>query len=424
MKFFKNFKVKLLVALILIATLLTTFSYAEENVTDEAVNGEVSVTATSEDTNTEVQSTDTETNNEDTNTTTSTVKEGDLFLTGDSVTIDYPVSGNMFIFANDVTINHNVDGNIFVFANSLTVGSNAYVYSDLFVCANEVTIAGTVYDVYSLSTRLTLETSTYIVRDITAKTSTLTLSGYVRRNANLSFDTIQVDETYTLIDGDLNYSATSQSIPESIVSGSINYTEGSGYSEEPSKMFQNYLKELLQVLVVAIIIVLIVVFATPKFTNKMHSILENKAAATLGCGALTLILVPVLCFILFCTVVGIIPALALLFTFIFIISISPIILSIPLAKIVCEKMKKESKGLTIVFALLFVVIIWLLEQIPVLGILVALFVSLFGLGIITYSIFRPAPKKNDNIVAKASAVIDSSEDKKEKVNKSKKDKEK
>lgn len=424
MKFFKNFKVKLLVALILIATLLTTFSYAEENVADGTVNGEVSVTATSEDTNTEVQSTDTETNNEDTNTTTSTVKEGDLFLTGDSVTVDYPVSGNMFIFANDVTINHNVDGNIFVFANSLTVGSNAYVYSDLFVCANEVTIAGTVYDVYSLSTRLTLEASTYIVRDITAKTATLTLSGYVRRNANLSFDTIQVDETYTLIDGDLNYSATSQSIPESIVSGSINYTEGSGYSEEPSKMFQNYLKELLQVLVVAIIIVLIVVFATPKFTNKMHSILENKAAVTLGCGALTLILVPVLCFILFCTIIGIIPALALLFTFIFIISISPIILSIPLAKIVCEKMKKESKGLTIVFALLFVVIIWLLEQIPVLGILVALFVSLFGLGIITYSIFRKAPKKNDNIVAKASAVIDSSEDKKEKVNKSKKDKEK
>lgn len=424
MKFFKNFKVKLLVALILIATLLTTFSYAEENVADGTVNGEVSVTATSEDTNTEVQSTDTETNNEDTNTTTSTVKEGDLFLTGDSVTVDYPVSGNMFIFANDVTINHNVDGNIFVFANSLTVGSNAYVYSDLFVCANEVTIAGTVYDVYSLSTRLTLEASTYIVRDITAKTATLTLSGYVRRNANLSFDTIQVDETYTLIDGDLNYSATSQSIPESIVSGSINYTEGSGYSEEPSKMFQNYLKELLQVLVVAIIIVLIVVFATPKFTNKMHSILENKAAVTLGCGALTLILVPVLCFILFCTIIGIIPALALLFTFIFIISISPIILSIPLAKIVCEKMKKESKGLTIVFALLFVVIIWLLEQIPILGILVALFVSLFGLGIITYSIFRKAPKKNDNIVAKASAVIDSSEDKKEKVNKSKKDKEK
>ena len=321
MKFFKNFKVKLLVALILIATLLTTFSYAEENVADGTVNGEVSVTATSEDTNTEVQSTDTETNNEDTNTTTSTVKEGDLFLTGDSVTVDYPVSGNMFIFANDVTINHNVDGNIFVFANSLTVGSNAYVYSDLFVCANEVTIAGTVYDVYSLSTRLTLEASTYIVRDITAKTATLTLSGYVRRNANLSFDTIQVDETYTLIDGDLNYSATSQSIPESIVSGSINYTEGSGYSEEPSKMFQNYLKELLQVLVVAIIIVLIVVFATPKFTNKMHSILENKAAVTLGCGALTLILVPVLCFILFCTIIGIIPALALLFTFIFIISI-------------------------------------------------------------------------------------------------------
>lgn len=424
MKFFKNFKVKLLIALILIATLLTTFSYAEENVIDEAINGEVSATVTSEDANTEAQSTNTESSEEETSTSTSTVKEGDLFLTGDTVTIDYPVSGNMFIFANDVTINHNVDGNIFVVANSLTIGSNAYIYSDLFVCANEVTIAGTIYDVYSVSTKLTLEASTYIVRDITAKTSTLTLSGYVRRNANLAFDTLQVDESYTVIDGDLNYSATSQSIPESIVSGSINYTEASGYSEEPNKMFQNYLKELLQILVVAIIIVLIVVFATPKFADKMHSILENKAAVTLGCGALTLILVPVLCFILFCTIIGIIPALALLFTFVFIISISPIILSISLAKIVCKKMKKESKVLTLIFALLFVVVIWLLEQITIFGILVALFVTLFGLGIITYSIFRPVPEKNDNIVSKASAVISSTEDKKEKVNKSKKDKEK
>ena len=405
----KNLTVKLLITFIIIATLFTTFSYAEENVTTEDSNTITETTATEDQT-----TTDTTTSS----SVTSSVKKGDLFLTGDSITIDYEVSGNVFIIANEVTIDHNIDGNVFILANKINIDTNAYIYSDLFACASEITIAGTIYDVYSVSNKLILDPSMYIVRDITASTSSLSLSGYVRRNANFNFSTIQINESYTLIEGDLNYSASTESIPDSIVSGSINYTEAvSSDSTESNAIIKNYLQEFLQVLVVAIVIIVIVVIAASKFTNKMYCVLSNKAAATLGCGALTLILVPVICFVLFCTIFGIIPALALLFTYIFILSISPIILSIPLAKIICNKINKESKGLTILFALLLVIVIWLLEQIPILGILITLFVCLFGLGIITYSIFRPTPKKKDNVVAKASAVISEVENKKDKAEK-------
>lgn len=409
MRNLKKFTVKLLVAFIIVATFFTTFSYAEENVTSEDSNTIIETTSTEDQT-----TTDTTTSS----SLTSSVKKGDLFLTGDSITIDYDVSGNVFIIANEVTIDHNIDGNVFILANKINIDTNAYIYSDLFACASEITISGTIYDVYSVSNKLILNPSMYIVRDITASTSSLSLSGYVRRNANFNFSTIQINESYTLIEGDLNYSASTESIPDSIVSGSINYTEAvSSDTTETNAIIKNYLQEFLQVLVVAIIIIVIVVIAASKFTNKMYCVLSSKAAATLGCGALTLILVPVICFVLFCTIVGIIPALALLFTYIFILSISPIILSIPLAKIICNKMNKESKGLTILFALLIVIVIWLLEQIPILGMLVTLFVSLFGLGIVTYSIFRPTPKKKDNVVAKASAVIGEVENKKDKTEK-------
>lgn len=411
MKVFKNIKVKFLVVFAIIATLFTTFSYAEENVTTE--DSSTNTTTTSE-----------TTEDDATSSNQTTTQKGDLFLTGDSITIDYPVSGNVFIIANEVTINHNIDGNVFILANKINIDSNTYIYSDLFACASEITIAGTIYDVYSISNKLTLDPNMYIIRDITSRTSSLSLSGYVKRNANFNFNTIQVNESYTLIDGDLNYSASSESIPDSIVSGTINYTESvSSDAKDTNAIIKNYLQEFLQILAIAMIIIIIVVIAASKFTNKMYSVLSNKAAATLGCGALTLILVPVICFVLFCTIFGIIPALALLFTYIFILSISPIILSIPLAKIICNKMNKQSKGLTILFALLLVIVIWLLEQIPILGILVALFVSLFGLGIITYSIFRPIPKNKDTVVAKASAVIGEVENKKDKdVKKDKKDK--
>ncbi len=91
------------------------------------------------------------------------------------------------------------------------------------------------------------------------------------------------------------------------------------------------------------IVVLILTFATPKFAEKAQTILTTKPWATLGYGALALIVVPVVCFILFCTVIGIIPAIILLLAYIFVLSISSAIISIPVGRMLCQKMKKRFK---------------------------------------------------------------------------------
>ena len=114
---------------------------------------------------------------------------------------------------DSVTIDNAVDGNVFVMAQKVTIGSKAYIYSDLFVLGNEVSINGYVYDLYACANKLDLTSSAYIIRDISASAKTVNLAGFIRRNANLSFDTINVDEDTAVIKGNLNYTSSSKSVP-------------------------------------------------------------------------------------------------------------------------------------------------------------------------------------------------------------------
>jgi cytoskeletal protein CcmA (bactofilin family) len=398
MKTLKNSKFKSLIIVgILIALIFSVFAnvcYAENE-----DNGENEIA---------VISSNDETLPADSSDTTTKV-EKDVFLCDNSVTIDYPVSGNVYIMGKDVTINSVVDGNIFVLAGNLEIGEQAYIYSDLFVCANDVTIKGYVYDVYSISSNLKIEDSAYIIRDISAGANTVSLNGLIRRNANLSFDSITIDETNAKIGGDLSYSSKSASIPESIVSGNVNYSEAKDDEEviSPASIVKDYFYDALKVLVLGLVIVLIVIFAMPKFAEKEEVILKNKLWQTLGYGALAFIAVPVACFILLFTIIGILPAFAIIFVYAFLISIAPAIVSIPVGKMLCDKMKKDSKGMRILMSMVSILVIWLVKQLPIIGGVAGLAVILFGLGIIVYSIFSSTEKiKKNDVVAEATVVVE------------------
>jgi len=408
MKTLKNSKFKsLIIVSILIALIFSVFAnvcYAENE-----DNGEDEIA---------VISSNDETLPADSSDTTTKV-EKDVFLCDNSVTIDYPVSGNVYIMGKDVTINSVVDGNIFVLAGNLEIGEQAYIYSDLFVCANDVTIKGYVYDVYSISGNLKIEDSAYIIRDISAGANTVSLNGLIRRNANLSFDSITIDETNAKIGGDLSYSSKSASIPESIVSGNVNYSEAKDDEEviSPASIVKDYFYDALKVLVLGLVVVLIVIFAMPKFAEKEEVILKNKLWQTLGYGALAFIAVPVACFILLFTIIGILPALAIIFVYAFLISIAPAIVSIPVGKMLCDKVKKDSKGMRILMSMVSILVIWLVKQLPIIG-------GVAGLGIIVYSIFSSTEKiKKNDVVAEATVVVEPKKEENKESDKKENDKE-
>lgn len=343
---------------------------------------------------------------------TSNVVSKTLYLADSSVTIDYPVEGNVFVMAQDLTISGNISGNVFALAQNLKIETTGSINSTLFVCAENVTIDGTVSDVFSMSSSLTINNNARVMQDITAGGSTLKLGGTVGRNANFAFDEIYVSDSAVIL-GDLSYSSRAAAISEDIVSGTTSFKPIEEVKIEPKDIIREKLNNLYTLLVVSLVIVLIVVYAMPKFADKEQKIVENKLAATFGYGALALILIPVACLILFCTILGILPSIVLLLVYLFIImQVATALVAIAMAKIICQKINKNTNVFNLLFSMLLVLAIWVLELIPVLGSIVSLLTAMLGLGIIVYAVFHSTiepkkdSKKDDKIVSEASAIIE------------------
>ena len=344
--------------------------------------------------------------------TTSNVVSKTLYLANSSVIIDYPVEGNVFVMAQDLTISGNISGNVFALAQNLKIESTGSINSTLFVCAENVTIDGTVSDVFSISSNLTINNNARVMQDITAGGNTLKLGGTIGRNANFGFDEIYVSDSAVIL-GDLSYSSRAAAISEDIVSGTTSFKPIEEVKIEPKDIIKEKLNDLYTLLVVSLVIVLIVVYAMPKFADKEQKIVENKLTATFGYGALALILVPFVCLLLFCTILGILPAVALFLVYLFItMQVATPLVAIAIAKIICQKINKNTKGFTLLFSMLLVLAIWVLKLIPVLGGIASLLTAILGLGIIVYAIFHSTiepkkdSKKDDKIVAEASAIIE------------------
>lgn len=335
-----------------------------------------------------------------------------LYLADSSVTIDYPVEGNVFVMAQDLTISGIISGNVFALAQNLKIETTGSINSTLFVCAENVTIDGTVSDVFSISSNLTINNNARVMQDITAGGNTLKLGGTIGRNANFGFDEIYVSDSAVIL-GDLSYSSRAAAISEDIVSGTTSFKPIEEAKIEPKDIIKEKLNDLYTLLIVSLVIVLIVVYAMPKFADKEQKIVENKLAATFGYGALALILIPVACLILFCTILGILPSIVLLLVYLFIImQVATPLVAIAIAKIICKKINKNTNVFNLLFSMLLVLAIWVLELIPILGSIVSLLTAMLGLGIIVYAVFHSTinpkkdSKKDDKIVAEASAIIE------------------
>lgn len=404
MKVFKTLKAKLLVVLILIIC-CTTISHAETSIQPRTSKGEPVVT--SEDNGINLIS-----ENENVGIMDESAYNDDLFLFESTVNIDYPVYGNVFIMAKNVVINNNIEGNLFILAEDLNIGSSAAINSSAFLCAANISIDGFVNNLYSTSDNLTFSSNSIIGQNITSIGNTLNLSGFIGRNAKLYFNNIDVEEDSTYIAGNLDYSAKSSSIKKDIVAGQFNYHEEKVKDVNSIKtlMIKKYVKNLLTSLIISIIAILCFIYAIPKFSEKTYDILKHKPMQTLGYGILLLFGIPIVCIILCFTIIGIVPAIIILLLYILLIKISAAIISIPLAKIICNKMNKNSNGMVILISIIIVLAIWLLEKLSFIGGIISLAVTLYGFGIIAYSIFgSKSSKKDKNIVAEASVVIESKE---------------
>ena len=322
-----------------------------------------------------------------------TLKKEDVYLSGDNITIDYIVDGNLFIIANSVTINSQIGGDAFILAKSVDIGQEAYIFSNLFVAAENVNIKGVVYDLYSASKSLNI--SGYVYRDIKVSTNSLNILGTIGRNAfvnckkinfinenNISGENEEAVSTSTgRIGGNLEYSSENElSIPEENINGNIHFNKISNNSEE--KSLETYIMSLATFVTTVVLIWLIGLWITPKFIKSCDKLLVKKPLPVIGLGLITPIVFVIAFIILLIISITSSFAILLLPIFFTLIGISSSIAIISINNLICNKLKIEKTLIKLGILIITSLSTWLICLIPFVGGLISLACVIIGTGLV------------------------------------------
>ena len=390
---------------VIVLFIMTTFVSAVNEITPISVDTENNVSeqnssnAGTSENNVSDQPIDESTQNEitvDGEAQTTNIKSEDVYLSGKSITIDYLVDGNVFVMSDSLTISSQIAGDVFVCANNVKIEQTSYIYGNLFVCANNVEINGIVYDVYSFSKNITIN-SGYVYRDIKAISQNANIFGTIGRNAFISSSSISLtDEENSakgLIYGDLNYSSPSKiDFPEESVSGNINYTS---INFNNHSNISNYFTSLGCFLIIVIVIWFLGLFIRNR-TNLSNSDKKASILKIILAGILGIIIIPLVIFVLMLIPITSTLALLLASIFLLILALSKSVFVIGLNKYICKKLKVNKEiG---IFGILIItsIIVWALCLIPYnVGLVISIIMMILGLGIFITSFCSKNSSKDE-----------------------------
>lgn len=359
-------KSKILLSIFIILTLVSSYCFA----TDAVV--------TSEDAAAISETTEEET----TQDLTADWVNSDLYIGQDVVNVDKVVDGNAFIMGKEVTISGEIGGDLFVFADKLNI-DGGYIYSNLFACANEITINGVVYDIYAICDTLNVADNGFIYRDMKVTASNVNLNGNVRRDAYISASNINFPEdASTLIYGNLNYSSNSElSIPEGVVAGEVKYSnEDIKPESNVGNTILSYVFNLIQTLVLTLVVTLLLIWLTPKFVERVGKMGVGKSFASFGIGLVTPIVFIIVSILLLISSIGSSIFLIGMFALTILALIGNSIASIFFGKLFTKVLKMEGNLKFILFTLVSNIILWSLSLIPVVGGIFGFIICIFGIG--------------------------------------------
>lgn len=386
----KNTRTKLFLSLLLIITLIAPFSFAENEIDTTANDSETvqNLNETDEDI-TPINETDEETVEPEENTqiqANQDIHEGDLYLTGNDVTMDKLVNGNVYIFGNNVTVTGQIAGNLFIGANKVEF-KDAYIESSAYICANSVHFGAVASDLYVCSNTLEIPTNYGVYRDLKCFSNSATLLGIIGRNAHCEATNLSLskDDAKATIYGDFNYSSISEiEIPEGVVEGEVKY------SQITKNDNQNYISDYIYEVLCAIIFTLVIYGLALLFTKgsieKCTKITAKKFLPAFGIGLLTLILVPIASIILIISVVGLPLSFAILVFYGLLLSLATSVFSISLSNILCDKLHLTNMWLKALFIIVVSLLVYIIGIIPYVSILKILIVIL-GFGTLVMNMF-------------------------------------
>ncbi len=343
----------------------------------------------------------------------------DVFNFGDMTEIKGTVNGDVYTAGGDVVVKGQINGDVLAAGGNVQIAPGAVISQDVRVAGGKIIIDGTVVgNVTAAGGTILISDQARIAGSFTAAGSEISIQGPIGKNIKIGAKTLRVNAPIAggadvavqsmvfgdqgRIQGSLSYMSENEfMINEGVVAGTIQHRVPPQEFQKPEKERAEHVVGRafafigLLGIIAKLFIGLLFIHVLPEFSKKASLNIRNQIWRSLGTGFLVVVLTPILIIALFSTVIAIPVAFIFLVGYVFSLYLSSIIVMLALGQTLSVRFNQKwndgvafSIGLFVLFVLRFV---------PVLGLLIAMFVTLIGVGSLVNTkieVYKDLRKKN------------------------------
>ncbi len=293
---------------------------------------------------------------------------GDLLVMGGTINVSGTITGNVRAIGGQIIVSGPVSGNVSTLGGITTVTEAARVGGSLVTAGGNATVLAPVGRGISGAVSQMVIGNT-VGGNVRAYVSQLVLTPNARIGGNLTYWS---DAEAQVQQGAQVVGTTTRNQPTAIAAG----PSGISQAQVQAALTRAALLARLIDLVSALVIGLLLIYVFPFMTQSTVETLKKEPWKSLGIGLLTLVVTPIVIFVLFALFVSIPLALILLAFYLIALYVAKIYVALLVGRLI---LKKSALGWALLLGL---VIYELITFIPFIGPLVVFFVLLFGLGAI------------------------------------------
>ncbi|MGI5841179.1 MAG: hypothetical protein ACOX6N_03120 [Patescibacteria group bacterium] len=309
---------------------------------------------------------------------------GDLIAVGGTVLVSGTIRDDLVIIGGQVTVTGDIGDNLTVAAGNLELTPEATVSGGILAAAGNINVLAPIGgDLIVASESLLVDNQ--IGGRVEALVSNLTLASNTRVNRDLAYNQ----------DARVSISEDAQISGETIQRESrfkLDGDNGRIRREAPRVLGNIFFGASLADFISSLIIGLLLLRYLPGLVDKSSYLIARQPFKSLGVGFLTLLLAPVLLFVLFVLALTIPLALILFTLFLITLFVAKIFPAVWFGTWLSQKLNLNiSSFWTFIIGL---ILLYIILFIPVLGVIIWFFVLLFGLGSFLLSLFSASPKES------------------------------
>jgi len=321
---------------------------------------------------------------------------GDIYCAGQSINISGVVSGDVNCAGQSINITGSVAGSVRVAGNSISI-DNKIGHNFLAAGSTIVTSASSSIGWDMLIAGATTEARGNVGKDLYGAVANTTIAGQIGRNVNLILsDRIRSgDQGVTVnnaggltltstakINGNLTYRSNNSAIIETgaTVIGNTTHNLPTASQAKRGFNFLGWFWLRLFSIFSALIIGLVLISLWHEEIKAITDLMPSKIGSSIGWGVILMLLTPILTVLLFITIIGLPLGFIIIGLWLIALMISKVLVGIMIGRSILNSLWTAQKDSLIWAMIIGIIITYLVYAIPFLGWLLALMAMWWGLG--------------------------------------------